>query len=180
MARKKVRPEDLNGLSIYHDPKRGTVYYDPLTKNAYVITGSDVQSYATYTTVLPISILCAYIISYSFSLGYSRGIFIFLGLYVILKIIFRYMFLRKLVRIENWKPVKKDNIIVFFAKSYETSRLVLLALMLAALTILMPVNAVISSFSRENLYACFAISVLTGIGTILAVIAIIVKKRNDY
>ena len=38
-----TKASDLSGLFIYQDPKKGTVYYDILTKKGYVLTSSDVK-----------------------------------------------------------------------------------------------------------------------------------------
>ncbi|MBO4358896.1 MAG: hypothetical protein IKX97_05820 [Erysipelotrichaceae bacterium] len=180
MTNKKVKPENIDGISIYHDPKKGTIFYDFLGRKGYAITSSDVQSYARYSLAFPLSLLCAFGLAYVFSLGYAKGVIVFAVLYVIFKLIFRYFFLRDLVEMDNWKPFKRDNLIVYFAKNFSVTRLIILMLMLIALAALMPVNAIINSYGQANLYVSCVIAAMAAIAAVLTLVALIVKKRNNY
>ena len=178
--RKIIKTKDLAGLTIYQDPKRGTIFYDIFTKKGFILTSSDVKTYTIYTSMMPLCFIVAFALSSLFSLGYIATIIIFLVLFIAMMILFRVKFFYTLPEAENWKPVKRENIFVSMAMNYSRNRLIALILMLMALTILMPLYANMEKYDNINLYGSYAIAVVTLIGAIICTISLVVKIRNDY
>lgn len=174
------KASDLNGLFIYQDPKKGTVYYDIFSKKGYVLTSSDVKKYVLYSSSLFIGLVAAALAYALFNTGIVPAALIFVVVYVILEIIFRVSFLYKLPKAENWKPFKKDSIFVAIAKMYSTTRLAILIGLLILITILMPVYANMAQMDNVNKYGSYIIAAATGIYAIINIIALIQKKQNNY
>lgn len=174
------RARELSGLTIYQDPKRGTIFYDIFTRKGYILTTSDVKKYTIYSSMLPICVILAVGAMSLFSLRLSDAAIIFAITYLIVMIAFRFSFFYKLPVAENWKPFKRDSIIVSMAKNYSSSRLTTLLILLVLLTILMPMYTKTINADQLNTYASYVSSVITGIFSIITLIAIIQKKRNNY
>ena len=179
MARNVLKASDLSGLFIYQDKKRGTVYYDILSRKGYVLTSSDVKMYLLYTAMLPICIIVAFIITSAFNMTYVPAFFIFVALYLLAAVIFRFTFFYKLPEAANWKPAKKENIFLSLARTYTKQRLIVLIILLLLLTIMMPLYSSMEGFTGINLYMTYFISALTGVAMIITIIALIVKSKNN-
>lgn len=180
MARRVIKTKDLSGLNIYQDPKRGTIFYDPLTRKGYILTSSDVNTYTMYTAMLPICILAGFGISALLSFNYVTSFVIFIVLYIICAILFRIFFFYKLPVAEKWHPYKKEKIYISMARNFTKGRLIALILMLLALTIMMPMYGKIENFDQNNMIACYLIAAVTLVGTIISTIALITKYKYDY
>ena len=178
--KKMVKASDLSGISIFQDPKRGTVFYDYLTKRAYNITTSDVRGYVVYSSMLPLCLAAAFAMMSLFSLDYLSTLLIFLVTYLFVEILFRVLFLSKLPYIENWKPIKRDNLVVSMARKYPKLNLIILILLFIALTILMPLYAKVINMDDFNKYASYIISVCTACGAVISVMALYTKSKNNY
>lgn len=175
-----IKAKDLSGLSIYQDPKRGTIFYDIFTKKGYILTSSDVKTYTIYTSMLPLCFIVAFAAMSLFKLNFLTAAIIFLFLFGAVMVLFRVKFFYTLPEAEGFKPVKRDNIFVSIARTFPKNRLIVLILMLVALTILMPIYANMENVDGVNLYGSYVISVITLIGVIICTIGLVVKIRNDY
>ena len=178
--RKIIKAKDLAGLNIYQDPKRGTIFYDVFTKKGFILTSGDVKTYTIYTSMLPLCFIVAFAATSLFSLNYVGAFAIFAVLYTAVLIIFRVKFFYTLPEAEGWKPVKRDNIFVWMAMNFSRNKLFLLAAMLIALTIMMPIYANMEKMSGMTLYGSYAVAAVTLIGAIICIISLIVKTRNNY
>lgn len=177
--RRIVKASDLSGLFIYQDPKRGTVYYDILSRKGFILTSSDVKTYTLYTAMLPLCMIAALLCTSFFHITYVSALLIFIALYLLAAIAFRIFFFYKLPEAENWKPRKRDNIIVSMATNFSKARLIILIFLLLALTVLMPAYAVIEKLDGFNLYASYILAFLTAIGSIIAFLALIRKVKDE-
>ena len=95
MSNKVTKASELKGLTIYQDPKRGTVFYDIFTKRAFNITSSDIKGYMMYSALLPLSLFVAFLCMSAFSLNMVTTLLIMFGIYIIGAILFRIFFLYK-------------------------------------------------------------------------------------
>ena len=181
MANRKIlKASDLSGLSIYQDPKRGTIFYDIFTKKGYILTSSDVRTYMIYTSMLPLCAIVAFAAGSFFSLNYAAAFIIFVVLYAAVMILFRVKFFYTLPEATNWKPVKRENLFIWVARNFTRNRLILLILMLVALTILMPIYANMENATGVNLYGSYVVSAVTAIGAIICIISLVIKTKNNY
>ena len=94
--RRMIRANDLSGLFIYQDPKRGTVFYDYLTRKGYILTSSDVGMYTLYQMMLPLCLLAALGVVSFIGVSYPTALIVFLVLFILSEILFRIFFFYKL------------------------------------------------------------------------------------
>ena len=178
--RRIIKASDLSGFSIFQDPKRGTIFYDIISRKGYILTSSDVRTYTLYTAMLPLSIVIAVLAMSMFNLTYVTTFFIFLGLYLIAFLAYRFAFFYKLPEATNWKKVKKESVFLYLARGYSKARLGILIFLLAALTILMPIYAVLEQRTGIDLYGSYALAGASFIGMIIVILSLIIKIRNNY
>ncbi|MBQ1900470.1 MAG: hypothetical protein II153_06135 [Erysipelotrichaceae bacterium] len=178
--RRIIKASDLSGIFIYQDPKKGAIFYDVLSRKGYILTSSDVSTYTLYTAMLPLCIVMALLCVQLFHLNYLAAAIIFIALYLIAAMWFRFTFFYKLPVAERWKPVKKENLFVYMARGYTKQRLIVLILLLLALTILMPVYAAEEHFEGVNLYATYVVAAATFVGLIITTTSLIIKNKHNY
>ena len=178
--RKIIKASDLSGMYIYQDPKRGTIFYDILTRKGYILTSSDVKTYTIFTAMLPLSLVLALGTLSLFPGNYLIPVIFFLVMFITYQILFRVLFFYKLPVAENWHKLKRENIFVSMARSFSKTRLLLLIGMLTALSILMPLYTRMENLQGINLYASYAIELFTVIVDFVAIISLTIKIRNNY
>ena len=61
MPKKLQRTKDLKGLFIYHDEHHGTVYYDIISRNGYILTNQDLKYYTLSIAFLPLAVILFYL-----------------------------------------------------------------------------------------------------------------------
>ena len=180
MANKQItKASQLKGLSIYQDPKRGTVFYDVFTKRAFNLTSSDVGTYQIYSALLPFAIIVAFLCMSIFSIDMLTTLLIILGIYIIGAILFRIFFFYKKIEIENYKPTTKNTIPNYLADNYSTATLFVLVIMLLLLTVMTPVYANLTNMNIPNLIASYFVALVTFAFAIFSSIAIYTKKKNN-
>lgn len=180
MANKKLQAKDLIGLSIYHDPKYGTIFYDILSKKAYQLINQDVRNYNIYTAMMPLCAVIAYVCNLWFKVPFVGCLIVFLVLWLITELGARYLFFYKLPVLNNWKKFKKESIFDFMAKNYTGLRLLILTLLLVTIAVVMVVNARMEGFEGANLYASYAISAGALVFAVISIISFIIKKVKKY
>ena len=178
MANNIPKAKDLSGLSIYQDPKKGTIFYDFITRRSFLISNSDVKTYMISTTILPVCVLLTFLIKSFVSLDLIKSILLFIVLFIAGEILFRVLFVYKLTEIENYTPPKKENIIDYLANNYSKTRLIILLLLLILLIAMMPTYAKLTNFTGTNLYIIYFATLLAIIGAILTLLAIIRQSKR--
>ena len=178
MANNIPKAKDLSGLSIYQDPKKGTIFYDFLTGRSFLISNRDVKTYMISTSILPVCVLLTFLIKSFVSLNLVKSILLFILLFLIGEILFRVLFVYKLTEIENYKPPKKENIINFMAANYSKTRLIILLILLVLLIFMMPFYANYTHFEGINLYIIYAATLVAIVGAILTILAIIKQSKQ--
>ncbi len=175
-----IKASDLSGIFIHQDPKRGTIYYDILSRKGYILTSSDVRMYSLYSAMLPLCILAVALSVSLFGLSYISAIILFAALYLLTAIVFRFLFFSKLPVAENWKPARPQNIFLYFARGYSKQRLIILVILLLLLGILMPLYGRIENYEGANLIGSDLLGAIALTGCIIILISLIIKIRNDY
>lgn len=175
--RNTIKASELNGLSIYHEPKKGTIFYDIFTRRAFILTNGDVQNYFLYSAVLPMSILLSFTAMSLFSLSYVDVIIIFLIAYILGAVLFRIFFFYKLPEIKNWTPPKREGLANYMAKNFSRKRLLVLICLLLALAVLMILYAYQQGYTGLNLYASYLLSAVTSILAGYSILAIFKQKE---
>ncbi len=178
--RKIIKASDLSGMYIYQDPKRGTIFYDIITRKGYILTSSDVKTYTIFTAMLPLCLVLALGMLSLFPNNYVIPVICFLVMFITYQVLFRILFFYKLPVAENWHPLKRENIFISMARNFSKPRLLLLIGMLTVLSILMPIYTKMQNLSGINLYASYIVEALTVIVDFISIIALSVKIRNNY
>ena len=178
--RKIIKASDLSGMYIYQDPKRGTIFYDIITRKGYILTSSDVKTYTIFTAMLPLCLVLALGMLSLFPNNYVIPVICFLLMFITYQVLFRILFFYKLPVAENWHPLKRENIFISMARNFSKPRLLLLIGMLTVLSILMPIYTKMQNLSGINLYASYIVEALTVIVDFISIIALSVKIRNNY
>lgn len=102
---KNKKPE---GINIYKDEKERTIYYDFLTKKAYVISASKEKQFSIINNVYLYSIL-VFVMEYAvFNLSLPISIVLAVIVFFILEWRLRY-FLKNCTYISNFKPKKANR-----------------------------------------------------------------------
>lgn len=178
--RKIIKASDLSGMYIYQDPKRGTIFYDIITRKGYILTSSDVKTYTIFTAMLPLCLVLALGMLSLFPNNYVIPVICFLVMFITYQVLFRALFFYKLPVAEKWHPLKRENIFISMARNFSKPRLLLLIGMLTVLSILMPIYTKMQNLSGINLYASYIVEALTVIVDFISIIALSVKIRNNY
>ena len=180
MTRKRnaMKASELNGLFIYHDRKKGTIFYDIFTKRAFIITTSDVQKYLVYTSMFPACILISFGVMSLLSLNLVDMMIMFIALMILSESLFRFFFFYKLPEVKNWKPEKKETVVSYLENNYSSARLTLLTVLLIALAAVIPLYTYIEEMKGIEYYLNYLIAAIALVFALIVIIALVRKKRN--
>lgn len=178
MPKNNRKVTDLKGLNIYHDPKKGTILYDFITKKGFQLTTSDIGKYSLSQAFLPVAVVLVYFLYNFIKLDIVRSIILSLIAYVIMRAAYRVFFLNKLPFIPNYKRPDDGKFFTNVAKNYSKIRLIIigvLALILVAVTASYIIFEKPMGSERIGMYLLTAASV--GMMA-FAIIALIVKGKQ--
>ena len=177
MAKETINAKQLTGINIYHT-KNQTIYYNNLTKTAYIITNSVVSKWSTWSLRIPGVLFgtCMLIV-----LGVNLFIYLGLGLaaYGILTYMFYTKFLPSLAVNTNFKKPASQGFIRDTARRFELSSLFfisIICLVFALTTIFNIFRKGIPDLARNINIAIGVVFIL--IAAFFGYIAYIKKKEN--
>ena len=181
MTRKRntLKASELNGLFIYHDQKKGTIFYDIFTKRAFIITTGDVQKYLVYSSTLPICILASFGLMSLFSISLADMAILFISLLILSEALFRFFFFYKLPEVKNWKPEKREGIVSYLEHNYSSARLILLSVLLILLAAVIPAYTYVEKMEGIEYYLNYLIAIVALAFAVIVIIALIRKKRSS-
>ncbi|MDO5331989.1 MAG: hypothetical protein Q4E99_04845 [Bacillota bacterium] len=177
MARKQLTANDINGMFIYHDPKKGCIFYDIFTKKGYILTNADAKTYSIYSLSVPIGIMAGYVLTL-FNLPFYICAIVGVCVYLLLKVIFRFKFIYSLPEIENYQRPIKESLVSSLSKKYSSTRLIILALLLVAISIATMVNAKISNYTGIDFYLNVVLAVGIFVVAIITFVAFVKKIKK--
>ena len=151
MANSQTKVQELKGLNIYHDRRHGTVMYDVLTKNGYVILNRDVKKLVLNDLGFPVAIL-VYFLSQNLKVDSYVGPLAAIAAYILCKLLFRFLYLYKLPVIKNYEPEGgKKGFIERFASIYNKTQLIIVAVLAIAIFIASMVMIYLKLFTGINM-----------------------------
>ena len=171
--------DEINGLFIYHDPKKGCVYYDIVTKNGYVLSRSDYPSFGKFTTLKILSLASIYLFVQLFSVELWLAAVIGVGLFIAIEVIFRKTFIYNMPVIENYKPIKKDRLYVSMAKNMGMIRLIITSVIAIITATLIIIYAEIEQYEGLNKIVTYIISLVIFTLFVNGIMAINVKRKEE-
>ena len=148
--RNQRKASELRGLSIYQDPKKGTIYYDWLTRKGYQLTSSDVGTYSLSQSFLPVAIVLAYGLYRFFSMDIKNAIIGGIIGYLVMKLIYRFAFLNKLPFIRAIIP-NADNATAATIRIYIPIFSIVPSSVVKTKAIVTPTNATANTDNNINL-----------------------------
>ncbi len=171
----------INGLFIYHDPKKGCVYYDFISKNGYILTKSDYSTYSKFSMLKLLSLTSIYLLIELLNFKLWQALITGISLFIIIEIIFRKTFIYKLPIIHNYQRCKKENIYVGLSRNMSYPMLILSLLASLSLAILMVLYAYTEKYTGINLVCSYILSFAMCVTFVIGVIALIykIKKKTD-
>lgn len=170
--------QEINGIFIYHDPKKGCVYYDIIKKNGYILSRSDYQTYSRFATLKLLSIFSIFLFIELLHVEIWEATLIGLALFVAIEVIFRTSFIYKLPKIEKYKPIKKDKLYEVFAEKLSLSRLIITTTMALTASILIVVYASLQEYEGLNKIITYVLAMIMFIMFVNGIIAIYNKMKN--
>ena len=178
-SKKQKKELEIDGFNIYFDSKGRKVYYDNLTKQAYILNKSDAKMYYALSLRWPVAIAAAVLLTYydatPWYISVAIGLAIFFGVYIY----FRLGFLKKKAISPNFKKPAAENFIIQNARKAEFYKLVILILLSAALSIISYFNVKQSNFTGMTLYANYLLIIAAAGASIYYIVLAIIKKKNN-
>lgn len=175
MPKNVRKAKDLKGLNIYQDRHHGTVYYDFVTKNGYILCNEDVRKYILSVAFFPVAIVIFYF-SLQLKLSTLTSALIAIGFYIIAQIVYRFAFLYKLPCVENYNKSNNTNFIDNLSEKYSKPRLIVLIVFLIALIATMSLYILTSDFIKNIQIALWMLVALVFVFLIITIIALKNKK----
>lgn len=138
---------NLAGNNIYLDMYGDTVYYNAFNKNGYIVSKQMEQKfrifYYRYSIIFIVMILLG---DYFKSL--QNTFLVGIGAVVLVELYFRFIFLKKLKVIKNFKRERKTSRLESTIKSKEKEKAVMKACAYALLSVLIIINAIQQNFNE--------------------------------
>ena len=159
----------VSGLHIYQDKQRRTVYYDTISKKAYILRPSKMGQYNFYSKrfLFPIIffIFCYSIKFGEFQFGFAGSLLVSAIVFLILEAFFRLRFLASLSISDHFVPYKKETILERLKSNSSKTDLLMRSFLYSAFGILLIIYGFMAEFNTTEMILCSASSVcLIGYG----------------
>lgn len=177
MAQSQMNPKELTGFNIYQN-KNQTIYWDILTKTAYIITRSDVSKFSTWQLRLPLILMISMIlilIGMPLYVGFGA---LALG-YIVTTYLFKFKYLPTLAISTKWQKPKSEGFIKDMAKKFRFSSLVFVTIMFAIFVLMFGLDLYIYRNVGNALVIYGILVVISLIATIISLLITITRKKMD-
>lgn len=159
------------GLSIYQDSRGRDVYYDRLTKNAYLIQEKNIKQYSLYSKRFIFAFVIFALVS-SLELGGKVvgplwGSILGLGGYIAFECGFRFKFLKNLVLVSNFTPTRKKTYLEQIKESNEKGKAIMKGISYLLLGVLLILLGIDKQFNLVSWIICGVLAVSVIINAII-------------
>ena len=179
--RRTIKADELKGIFIHQQPEKNrTVFYDIFTRKGYILTNEEAPSFIFYTSLIPMAIIAGFLCIEIFEASATTAVIVGVVLWLLAEILFRVLYFYKLPEAKNFTPTKKDNLFVGMAKTYNMTRLIMLFVMLAALSVVMFFYGKMQGYTGLNLILTYVVCGVTACMAISTLISIFIRKKNNY
>jgi branched-subunit amino acid transport protein AzlD len=165
------------GFNLYKDENDRTIYYDNISKKAYLLTSKEEKKFFLFSSRPIIGFIVAYIIYYLIK-EYIIAIFAGVMVYLVLLFFFRKMFLADLSVINGFVPNKCDSLVKRLGESFSKGRIISIIVVSFVLAILSIYNANYSNYEGLVKYLNYVLSLGSTIFGILYIFVLINKDKN--
>lgn len=170
--------KDLRGDNIYQTKNSNqTIYYDRLSKTAFIIPNRDALFFKTWQLRLPICLIAIGIILV-FMKNFTLAIIVGASLYVVSSILFRILFLNKLPISTTFKKPESLGFIRDIAKKYTKNALELVAILFGSMGLSLVVNQILRPIEGSKKPLVFIFMILSIVVTLLVAYIIHIKKKE--
>ena len=166
------------GFSMYNDDKGRTIYYDKVSKKAYLIDKKEESKFLFFSSRPATGFVVGYL-AYYLTENWAIAIFAGVATYLTLLFFFRFMFLKDLIEVKNFVPGKKEPLALRLADRFDTSRIIVIIVLALVLSVGTIINAFISKYEGLTLYLNYALAIGAFIFACFYGYVLIVKKRNN-
>lgn len=174
----KYNSHNLKGNNIFFIKNNNqTVYYDWLTKNAYIITDNDALFFQTWQLRLPLSLIAIGFIMLFFD-DMKLAIVIGLVLFIILSILFRVLFLKKLAINATFKKPASKGLIRDIASKYSRNALLIIAMLFGSMGASLIINQIIRSINGTKQIVVYSLAAVSLVIVLFVIYVIRVKDKE--
>ena len=170
--------QKLRGNNIYVDDLGRNVYFDKLSKEAYLIQDKDIKSFSFYSNRF-ILVVGSIIVFSAFLESIVVCISIATFLLIVLEIIFRKKYLPSLIKLDNFKTIKKMSYVDQEVQTNSRNKTLTKVGLFILLTVLLGLNAYEKEFSGVELIVNYAFMIFAVFLAGLNVKALFVKKNEE-
>lgn len=174
-----MKKSEINGLFIYKNKNNQNVFYDVLTKNAYIVDKANEDKYRVYQAIPIIGIMVALALIYYLKFGIIKGIVVGFMLCVILYILLRILWLNKLQVDKKFVKYKKDNYALRISKRAKNKSSLVLMILFAFIILMVSIYAIINGKDATiDILVCYAVAVFAIVFIGIYSLALYYKNRK--
>ena len=174
----KYTNKNLKGSNIYRlKNSNQTIYYDNLTKTAFIISNKDALFFQTWQLRLPLCLMAMGLIIL-FTSDFKLAVIIGALLFVISSILFRFLFLNKLPVSTTFKKPESHGFIRDIAIKYSNNSLILIAVLFGSMAVSLIANQIIRPIAGAKEIFVYVLMILSIIVTIFLIYVINLKKKE--
>ena len=174
---KNQNKSNIGGMFIYKNKNNQNVYYDIITKKAYIITKQDENKYSVFSSRLVMSISLSILITWLIKISIPFAILAGVALYVITTLIFRLKFLPSLVEDTKFIKPKRSNIFHDSAKTTPLNKMIVGCVIILVIIALSIIEIKTNGAQGQKLIGQIIIISVASLYLIFLLITIIVKLR---
>ena len=175
----KYTNKNLKGSNIYRSKNSNqTIYYDNLTKTAFIISNNDALFFQTWQLRLPLCLMAIGLIML-FTSNFTLAVAIGTGLFVVSSILFRVLFLNKLPVSTTFKKPESKGFIRDIAAKYSSNSLIIIVVLFGSMAISLVVNQILRPISGTKQIIIYALIVISLIATGFLIYVINIKKKEN-
>jgi hypothetical protein len=137
---------NLSGNNIYLDRYGNTVYYNEFNKNGYIVSKQMEQKFRIFYYRYSIMFIVMILLGDYFN-SLQNTFLVGIGAVVLVELFFRFIFLKKLKVIKNFKRERKTSRLESTINSKEKEKTVMKACAYALLSVLIIINAIQQNFN---------------------------------
>lgn len=149
---------NLKGNNIYH-LKYQTIYYDWITRNAYIISDYNALYFQTWRIRLPFCLIIMGLIIL-FTTNYKTAILIGTGVFVVSSILFRILFFKKLPINGAFKKPASKGLFRDIAIKFTKNNLIIIAMIFGSMGLSLLANQLIRGIDGPKEILVYVITVV--------------------
>lgn len=178
-GKNKTQTSMIGGFSVYHDDKNRTIYYNRITKRAFVIKPNDFNTFQTYNMRIFLA-LAVIIVLFSFSNTFLANPIFAIGIgvlvFAVLQIKFN-GFLNRCTSIAHFDTKRAYGHIQILSTE-EAKRIILKVILFIALAVLVVYNSYAQNYNALSLVISWLLAIYAAFQVIVLLAALNYKRAH--